>query len=237
MSVLQVPSGIYFDEEDLDLVRRFVEVGLVRYSPQFFTFASGLQHLVYVSGRDDMTLNPDVEWGVGRKIAQTVCANIGDSSLQPCLIGIPSAGHAFAGAGAMVGFCEGIITPRGQTVCHLTMKEVRKIHGVHSTWVNGEPSPQHSYWLVDNVATDGNSKVGANRKLVESGFLQEQEFASLLVFIDHQVGAMEKLRAAGFTKVITCYKILDIIFAFGELKLWKPDQVRRVQDYIASVRS
>lgn len=118
-----------------------------------------------------------------------------------------------------------------KTICHRLMRETLKQHGAHHTWVNGKPDPCHSYWLVDNVATDGQSKIEAAEKLTQDGYLIEE--VSCLIFIDRQQGAIPRLKKeTKFKQIVVVYNLLDITYALGELGLWPKDSVKAVEEEI-----
>jgi orotate phosphoribosyltransferase len=232
MTDLVTPSGAIYRPDDLELLRYAARVKFVAYNPQPFTLKSGVKSNVYVYGREDLTDNPGFEWLVGRKLAQVVCQHTEPETPQPCLIGIPTAGTALSQAAAMVSWRERILTPSGQVVCHRTMRETLKSHGAHPDWVNGRATATQRYWVVDNVATNGDSKVEVLPKLRQSGYLGDQEFPPVLIFVDRQQGAVERLTKAGFNTVVVAYQLLDLAFAFQHMGLWPREVVQQVEEEI-----
>ena len=143
-----------------------------------------------------------------------------------CLIGIPTAGTAFAQAAALASLGSTSI------ICHRIMRETLKGHGVHHAWVNGKPdSMSHCYWLIDNVATNGDSRLEAMRKFVEDGYPPKEE-TPCLIFVDRQQGAVRRLEQEGFKRVVVVYNLLDITFVLGELDLWPKSAVKSVEEEI-----
>ncbi len=53
-----------------------------------------------------------------------------------------------------------------------------------------------------------------------------------LIFVDREQGAVARLKSAGFSRVPVCYFLLDIAFAYRELRLWPNDVVSKVEEEI-----
>lgn len=225
---MDVPSGRKFDADDQNLLKLMARVKFIRYSEEPFRLKSGIDSFVYVVGREDLTDHPDVEFEVGKKIASIVWQNARNEK-KPILIGIPTAGNALAQAGAMAShLCT---SPQGPLIGHRIMRELRKQHGAHSTWINGAPNlNDHEYWMIDNVATDGRTKLEAADKLEVDGYPARE--MPCLIWIDRQQGAVAKLEAEGFNRIIVAYNLLDITYAYGELNLWPKSVVAAVEDEI-----
>jgi orotate phosphoribosyltransferase len=229
-----LPSGRIFTQLDLQVLGKMAETGFIVHSERTFRLKSGVDSHIYVKGRDDLTDNPDLEWLIGEKIANLVYERELFLGGQPCLIGIPTAGNALAQAAAMVS----VYMQARQSewvrplIAHRVMREKLKgAYGIHNTWVNGRPDLQkHDYWMVDNVATDGTSKFEAAEKLAADGYPAKQ--MPCLIWTDRQQGAVPKLKAAGFENVIVAYNLLDITYAYGEMKLWPKDALRAVEEEI-----
>ncbi len=230
---MQVPSGVIYETSDLDLLVGMNGVGFVRHNDTPFRLASGIMSHVYVFGREDLTDNPMLEMSVGHKIAQVVYSNTDvDDKHQQCLIGVPVAGATLAQAAAMASIEEHKkCSWTAQPIAHRVMREQKKQHGAHNTWINGKPdTSRHRYWFVDNVVTNGDSKITAADRAQEDGYPSRQ--MPCLIWIDRQQGAVPRLKAAGFEQVIVVYNLLDITFAFGELKLWPKSAVTAVEEEI-----
>lgn len=227
---MEVPSGRIFDEDDLKLVQLMAIYGFIQRKDKPLVLSSGKSSSVYVFGREDLTDHPDFEQLVGLKIARLVKMYALPGDRQPCLIGIPTAGTAMAQAAAMVAFDKGI-TVNGYFICHRLMREALKTtHGVHPQWVNGSPEERHSYWSIDNVMTNGRSKIVADERFKESGY--PIETMPSLIFVDRQQGGLRILKEAGFTRIVIAYNLLDVTFAFGELGLWPKEKVKLVEEEI-----
>jgi len=232
---MQVPSGRRLSREDTKLLRLMAEYGFVRHSETPFKLKSGVMSHVYVFGRDDLTDNPELEYAVGLRIADTIVDEIdttGDTR-KSVLIGLPTAGTPLAQAAAMVQRFRQMNTMRDlPVIAHRIMREKLKgDHGVHNTWVNGKPDlGRHLYWAVDNVVTDGGTKVEDAAKLAQDGY-PAMEMPSI-IFVDRQQGGLKRLTQAGFTKLIVVFNLLDITYAYGELGLWPKEAVKAVEDEI-----
>lgn len=98
-------------------------------------------------------------------------------------------------------------------------------------WVNGTYDPQFCDFMVDNVATDGGTKLKWANRLIEDGYPALQ--SPWIILIDRQQGAVKQLHHRGFKSVIVIYNLLDVAFAFGELELWPKNVVRLVEKEIA----
>ena len=227
---MRVPSGQDFSALDISILQRMADYGFVRHSEEPFKLKSGIMSNVYVFGREDLTDHPDLEWLTGQRIAHEVVANFRSGDKAPCLIGIPTAGTALAQAAAMVSFSETIKVVPDAWICHRIMREGKKEHGAHHKWVNGDPSPNHTYWAVDNVVTDGGSKFEAAEKLTESGY--DGLGMPNLIFVDRQQGGIKRMKEGGFRRIIVIYNLLDLAFALGELGRWPKEVVRQVDEEI-----
>ncbi|MFA7286645.1 MAG: hypothetical protein WC052_03235 [Patescibacteria group bacterium] len=231
---MEVPSGKVFSGLDLDIIIGLAKFGFVRYLKKPERLQSGVMSNFYVLGREDMTDNVEFEWLIGMKLAQLVCENTAvDEVRKPCVIGIPVAGSQLAQAAAMASFKEGIRTRAGQFLCHRGMREVPKDHGVHRSWVNGEAdNERHVYWSLDNVVTNGGSKVTAAERLIESGY--DAMAMPSLVFIDRNQGGIMKMKEAGFQRIVVAYELLDLMVAFRKLSLWSAASTRLVEEEIGA---
>jgi orotate phosphoribosyltransferase len=153
---------------------------------------------------------------------------------QPCLIAIPTAATAIAVAASLcsvehhtcaisVPFCDEHHHTRYPLLARV-MREGRKEHGANRGWVNGKPSPNHTYWLFDNVVTEGGSIFDALSKLDQDGY--QTANMPILVVVDRERGGFNTLRAQGFERLYSCYKLRDIVFALVEHRLWPRDYLK-----------
>jgi orotate phosphoribosyltransferase len=205
----------------------FSNIGLVKWSGEPFKLKSGIKSNIYVFGRNDLTEDFNELRNVGMILARAVwdVADLaGDDHRNPCPIGIPTAGTALAAAAAL--------SPRWGNFPFRIMREMQKTYGAHKKWVDGSPQPDlHKYLTIDNVATDGASKAQTAALLKEDGYPVED--MKHIVLIDRQQGAVKKLAAQGIT-MVSVFNLLDVVWAFGELKLWPKDRVKAVEEEIAA---
>lgn len=225
-------AGFILQGRDREIVELMHKYGSIRWSDEPFILKSGRESHIYFSGREDFSDNPELLYFVGLKMATVAWQYTNQfDKKQPCLVGIPTAGTPLAIAASMASY-HGDMTREGVAICFRVMKEEKKEHGLHYTWINGEPCPEkHTYWLVDNVATSGGTFITAAEKLKESGYPPIQEI-SCLVLLDRQEGGVKKMEEMGFKQVVAVYKFLDIVSTFGELGLWPKDRVEAVEELI-----
>ncbi|MBI1998998.1 MAG: hypothetical protein HYS73_01515 [Parcubacteria group bacterium] len=206
--------------------------GFVKWNPEPFTLKSGKRSHVYVFGREDITDNPNLLYMLGGEIRKAVQSifeklTLPDDPRIPCIIGIPTAGTPLAQAAAMVRFFEPEWDPRKAwnictKLCFRVMREVQKKHGAHNGWVNGAPDTEkHFYCAVDNVVTDGASKVEAAKRLLEDGYPAYGMPQIILVAREWHV--VEELKKRGFKQVIVLFTLRDIINGFKERGYWTPE--------------
>lgn len=227
-----LPSGRTLDADDRAVLGVMHDFGFLRYSETPFTLKSKIQSNVYVYGREDFTDNPDLEYRLGMHMARLVYKHSSDER-QQILIGLPPAGTALAQAAAFGSLNVRLHKdPTRKPIGHRIMREVtKKDHGVHGGWVNGKPDlEKHRYWIVDNVATDGATKIEAISKLNDDGYPALE--MPVLICVDRQQGAVERLKKAGFKEVYVLFHLLDITHVFGELGWWPKEAVAAVEKEI-----
>lgn len=232
---MKVPSGRILDAYDLRILPMMARYGFIRWDEQPFTLRSGIKSHVYVFGREDLTDHPDLEWHIGHKIAGLVLENAvarGDHK-QQCLIGLPTAGTSLAQAAAMVNWHRQSfwVDDAKHRIIHRIMREELKTHGAHPDWVNGKPLQElHTYWSVDNVVTDGGTKLESRERFRASGYPVENMPA--LVLVDRQQGGIKRMEQRGFNQIVVAYYLLDLTYAFGQLGLWPSEAVHNVEEEI-----
>ncbi len=237
---MQLPSGRTFDGNDLEFVRYLNRYESVRFSQQPFRLRSGIDSRVYVGlGREDVTDNPGFEREVGWQIHCAVAKLMDETPEDPRwwgLIGIPTAGTVLAQAAVLAAAISGYpaesVDQRTRVIFHRVMRETLKQHGDNPTWVNGRPDEsRHRYVLLDNTDTDGQTKIDTIPKLVHDGYPVER--MPLLIVIDRGQGGVQRLEHWRlFERIAVMYNLLDIVFAFGELKLWTPENVKTIEEEI-----
>jgi len=216
------------------IVELMHKCGTIRWSDEPFILKSGRESHIYFSGREDFSDNPELLYFIGLEMATILWQSTNKyNKKQPCLIGIPTAGTQLAIAASLASY-QSYLTRNGIPICCRIMKEMKKDHGAHFTWVNGDPEPnKHEYWLIDNVATSGGTFIEAAEKLKESGYPSIKE-TSCLVLLDRQEGGVKKMQEMGFKQVVAVYRFIDIVSTFGELELWPKDRVSAVVEGIES---
>ena len=132
------------------------------------------------------------------------------------------------GAGSLVDVRP---TPFPPAFC--IMREVEKReHGAHQGFVNGAYQPKvFRDFVLDNVATDGGTKIDAVPKFLSDGFPAYD--LDWIIFVDRQQGALGRLAKAGFKSVLVVYNLLDLTFAYEKLGLWPAHAVQMVEKEIA----
>lgn len=231
MEKLIVPSGRTFDHLDLRIMRRAAMFGFVKWHAEPKQLKSGRMSHVYVNGRQDVTEAPEFLRLVARKILMDVmpeCSIPSSEQRQLRFIGIPHVANGWTPFISAVDLYEGIT---GMRSCHAIMRSELKAHGAHNKWVAA--TVDHNRFrdvLFDNVVTDSGSKKEAATRLVEDGFDLSQVEA--LVFVDRQQGGLDEMWSLGFRSVHATYNLLDMAYAFQELKLWPADAVKRVEHEI-----
>lgn len=233
MKQMEVPSGEVFDEQDITLLKLMAEHGFVRWSEEPFTLKSGIQSHVYVFGREDLTDHPELLVAVGQKVSSHVRMMMerDRDDRQPCIIGIPIAGIALATSASIFDAIHA--KDPSKAICYRIMRQKLKAHGAHHNWVDGRPDfDKHRYIAIDNVVTDGGSKVEAAEKLTEDGYPGKE--MDQIIFIDREQGGPELLVQQGFKQPEILFKLLDITFVYKELGLWSPESVKKVEEEIAA---
>jgi len=231
---MQVPSGRTLNALDINAMKMMAKYDFIRYQEKPFLLKSGVESHVYVYGREDITDNMGFEISVGAKIRNVIWQAMQEmnDNRRPCLIGIPTAGTPLAQAAALASWLVVRNEDSPELICHRVMREALKHHGPHRTWVNGRPDPdKHCYWLVDNVATNGESKLEAAKKFALDGYPLKAQ-TPVMIFVDRQQGAVKRLLQEGFKRVEVVYNLLDITFALSELGLWPKKVVRKVEEEI-----
>lgn len=233
---LQVPSGMVFTPHDISLLKKASESGSIVHRDKTFTLKSKIESHIYVFCRGDLTDSPWLLNMVGSKIACTVAENMIPGDHQPNLIGLPTAGTALAVAASMASMEVHQESSNYPVIaCRVMREKLKKTHGANDRWVNGEINgapdlSRFTYWTVDNVATDGKTKFEAAEQLEQDGYPSKE--MPQLIFIDRQQGAVARLKAAGFKRVVVCYNLLDVTFLYGEMGIWPKGAVKQVEEEI-----
>lgn len=209
------------------LLKEMHKAGVVRISDTPIELKAGGRSRVYVYGRNDVTENEYLLKTFADYIGNFAVQESPPSAGRIIFLGAQTAGTPYAvAAGLRISFL-------GVTLGSRMMRTTPKKYGAHQSWVDGQYTPDDFYVVVDNVITDGATKLEVIDQLVESGYVADELYH--LVLIDRQQGGIKRLRALGH-RIDAIFDLLDICEAFGMLELWTPAEVQLVRDEIASLQ-
>jgi len=148
-----------------------------------FTLASGKESDFYVDGRQT-TLNAEGSWLIGRQVL---------AALKPEVAGV---GGETLGADPIATAVSVASWEAGRPVHAFLVRKAAKGHGT-KRFVEGRSSlPSGSkVCIVEDTTTTGNSLLRAIERATAEGL----EVIQVLVIVDRQEGAAERLAAEGFT--------------------------------------
>jgi uridine monophosphate synthetase len=172
------------------LVRRLHEIGAIRFGA--FVLKSGITSPFYIDLRMVIS-HPDVLAQVGRLIAAEVARCRADR-----IAGIPYAGLPLAVAASLAGGVP-LIYPRREEKAYGTRRRIE-----------GAFEPGERVVVIDDIVTDGTSKLEAIAPLEAAGLVVEE----LVVLIDREQGGAERLAAKGYR----LHAVLTISACFDELE-------------------
>jgi uridine monophosphate synthetase len=193
------------------LVRRLHEIGGVRFGD--FVLKSGMTSPFYIDLRVVIS-HPDVLAEVGRLMAAAVARCRVDR-----IAGIPYAGLPLAVAASLAGGAP-LVYPRREEKSYGTRRRIE-----------GTFHPGERVVVIDDIVTDGASKLEAIAPLEAAGLVVED----LVVLIDREQGARERLAQKGYRlhAVLTISACFDALEAAG---LAAPDVLERARDFVRTTR-
>ncbi|MGW8145043.1 MAG: orotate phosphoribosyltransferase, partial [Anaerolineales bacterium] len=193
------------------LAIELLESGCVKFGS--FKLKSGLDSPIYIDLRRLVGL-PDLL----NRVADAYFPILGDLAFDR-LAALPYAGLPIATAISLKGSFP-FIYPRKEIKAYGTQAE---IEGIYST---GE-----QVVLIDDLVTTGGSKFEAIEKLVSVGL----NVKDVVVLIDRQSGAVEKLANAGY-KLHAVFQLTQLLNYWRSAELISEIQVEQVKQFISSTR-
>ena len=193
------------------LVRRLHEIGGVRFGE--FVLKSGITSPFYLDLRVVIS-HPEVLAQVGRLMAAEIARCRVDR-----IAGIPYAGLPLAVAASLVSGVP-LVYPRRE----------EKAYGMRRR-IEGTFQPGERVVVIDDIVTDGTSKLEAIEPLEAAGLVVED----LVVLVDREQGGRERLAAKGYRlhALLTISACFDALEAAG---LVEPGVLARARAFVRATR-
>ncbi|OGY29909.1 MAG: hypothetical protein A3J50_01675 [Candidatus Woykebacteria bacterium RIFCSPHIGHO2_02_FULL_43_16b] len=203
------------EEIDSAIIPLLYRYGVVALRGKPVALNGGGTTCLYVSTRKEVTHHPDLLYLLGFRLARIIWDA---QEARNCLIGVPMAGINLAIAASMVSVSESMNGSRYPILHYELLRPIKKAHGTTHTWVDGEPNERTHYWLIENATTTGDSVVDALEKLEEDGYKPER--FSLIILVNRNSTALERLSKRGFKRIIVVYELVDLVEEFIARGFW-----------------
>ncbi|MCX8052604.1 MAG: orotate phosphoribosyltransferase [Armatimonadetes bacterium] len=193
----------------MTLYQQIYDAGCIKFGE--FKLKSGIISPVYVDFRG-LVSKPVLLWEIGKALAE--CArDIGCDRIA----GIPYAGIPLGVAAALAGDIP-MIYPRKEAKQYGTGK-----------LIEGEFQPDEKVLVIDDIITDGASKIEAIDPLKEAGLI----VTDVLVVLDREQGGAKILERAGY-KLHSLGKLSEVLDALVMSGKLDAEMRARVADFIAA---